>query len=448
MRDFAATHAPCGLVELDVNGVIVDANHTFLRWTGLEAGAAVGRTLRELIEDRAANDSTAIAFADQTTGPSGTRSVTVKLQHVNGSSIPVLISWDRHGDRILAALFDARRREQFESHIVQAQSLVERQHRRLNLLLRSAVAFADAIDPESLAAELADVARNAYAATSSSVFLIDEQGRVSLAAGNFELNTEARGQLLSEQAMRLRSVVTLEDITMSPLPGESIKALTTAGVRGLLAAPITHEDRQLGILAVFFDHRRVFDSEAVPLAEAITRQAGQVMARLRLQAEIQRTAMLDTITGLPTRRLFEERVQRLAQDEHFVGVAFIDLDGFKAVNDNLGHAVGDSILREVAARIQSVVREQDSVARFGGDEFVAVLDVPDPTAAESIAERIRQAIAEPYDLPETLSISASIGLAVGDAHSDPQGVDRLVRDADQAMYRAKNEGGNTVRGAK
>jgi diguanylate cyclase (GGDEF)-like protein len=295
---------------------------------------------------------------------------------------------------------------------------------------------------------LADVACDAYSATTSTVFLVDESAHVSLAVGTFPFQADAQGQVLSDEAMGLRSVVTFEDITRSTaLAPATTEALASAGVRGMLVAPIAHENRQLGILAVFFDHVRVFDLEAVPLAEALTRQAGQVIARIELQNELQRAAMLDDITGLPNRRLFEEQVQRFASGDDLVGVAFIDLDGFKAVNDTLGHEVGDAVLREVAQRIQLVVREQDAVARFGGDEFVAVLKVPDRAAAHAIAERIRQAVAESYDLPEGLMISASIGLAVGDVHPDPHVTDQLVRIADQAMYRAKNEGGNRVVGA-
>jgi diguanylate cyclase (GGDEF)-like protein len=448
MHDFVATHAPCGLVELDPAGGIVDANVTFLRWAGRELDEVMGSRLQNLLEDGTTAETEAREATDQTTGPAGTRSVTVKLLHADGTSLPVLISWDRQGDRILAALFDATRREEFETHIVQAHSLVERQHRRLNLLLRSAVAFADAMEPEILARELADVARDAYSATTSTVFLVDESAHVSLAVGSFPFQADAQGEVLSDQAMGLRSVVTFEDIARSTaLAPATTEALTSAGVRGMLVAPIAHEDRQLGILAVFFDHVRAFDLEAVPLAEALTRQAGQVIARIELQNELQRAAMLDDITGLPNRRLFEEQVQRFASGDDLVGVAFIDLDGFKAVNDTLGHEVGDAVLREVARRIQLVVREQDAVARFGGDEFVAVLKVHDRAAAHAIAERIRQAVAESYDLPKGLTISASIGLAVGDVHPDPHVTDRLVRIADQAMYRAKNEGGNRVVGA-
>ena len=277
------------------------------------------------------------------------------------------------------------------------------------------------------------------------MLLVDETGSITTAAGAASFLSEVEGNTLSEQALQLRSVMTFPDITESQLlPAPAREVLLGAGVRGLLVAPITHESRQMGLLAVFFDHVRPFDAEAAPLAAALTRQAGQVIARIELTKQLQRAAMLDEITGLPNRRLFEEQVHRSSQHDELVGVAFIDLDGFKAVNDTLGHDTGDRVLREVAVRIQSVVRERDSVARFGGDEFVAVWTVHDRQTAVLIAERIREAIAQPYELPGELPISASIGLAVSRVHPAPEVADRLVRVADQAMYRAKSEGGNRV----
>jgi diguanylate cyclase (GGDEF)-like protein/PAS domain S-box-containing protein len=445
MDGFAAQFAPCGLVELDVDGVIIDVNPRFAHWAGADRDDLMGRRLVDLVEDAPAAEVSARSIEDQKTGPNGTRSLTVKLLPITGEPRPVLISWGREGDRILVALFDATKREEFENRIAQEHSLVSRQERRLNLLLRSAVRFADAMDEGALADELADVAREAYSATSASVLLVDERGKITIAAGTMQFMTEAVGESLSEGALELRSVMAFPDVNeASGIPEPVLEVLSGAGVRGLLVAPIVHESRQMGLLAVFFDHVRPFDAEAAPLAQALTRQAGQVMARIELSNQLHRSAMLDEITGLPNRRLFEEQVHRAAQTDALVGVAFIDLDGFKAVNDTLGHDAGDRVLREVARRIQSVVREQDSVARFGGDEFVAVWTVHSVEAAESIADRIRDAIAAPYDIPQGLTISASIGLAVSRTHPEPQVADRLVRVADQAMYRAKTDGGNRV----
>ncbi|MCU1411826.1 MAG: hypothetical protein JWR04_2533 [Rhodoglobus sp.] len=434
-------------MELAIDGTILDANPTFLEWVGADHGDVLGRELTSFVEEGHVAEATARIADDRTTGPEGSRSLTVKLLHTEGESRAVLISWRREGDRIFVAIFDATKREEFETRIAREHTLASRQERRLNLLLRSAVGFADAMDEATLAEELAAAAKDAYSATSASVLVLDDSGQVtvSASAGSAEFMSNAEGVSLSDQALQLRTVMTIPDIAEEPLvPPAVAQVLTSAGVRGLLVAPISHESQQRGLLAVFFDHVRPFDGEAAPLAAALTRQAGQVIARIELTNQLHRAAMLDEITGLPNRRLFEEQVQRSSQSDELVGVAFIDLDGFKAVNDTLGHDVGDRVLREVAVRIQSVVRERDSVARFGGDEFVAVWTVPDEDAARLIAERIREAVARPYDLPVDLPISASIGLAISRAHAAPEAADRLVRVADHAMYSAKSDGGNRV----
>ena len=124
---------------------------------------------------------------------------------------------------------------------------------------------------------------------------------------------------------------------------------------------------------------------------------------------------------------------------------FVDLDAFKPINDNLGHHVGDFLLKEVAARMQQHVRASDTVARIGGDEFVVLLPLIETAQDASVlAEIIRRAIDQPFEMPDgkVLKISSSIGVAVYPEH----GMDemQLSRNADSAMYRAKQNGRNTV----
>ncbi len=124
---------------------------------------------------------------------------------------------------------------------------------------------------------------------------------------------------------------------------------------------------------------------------------------------------------------------------------FVDLDGFKAVNDQLGHQVGDEVLREVAARLQATVREDDVVARYGGDEFVIVCEVPTEDDALEVAERVRRSLREPHRmLPESLTVGASIGVSLTAVSSTSVERERLIRAADQAMYSAKFAGGDQI----
>jgi diguanylate cyclase (GGDEF)-like protein len=214
----------------------------------------------------------------------------------------------------------------------------------------------------------------------------------------------------------------------------------------MIIAPIHQGEELLGILAAFFHHPRQFDEQASPLADALAGQAARAIAGLRLQDRLAHAAMHDDTTGLPNRRLLEERMDGARRGTNTVlAVLFVDLDGFKGVNDQLGHQVGDAVLREVAARLESTVRDEDIVARYGGDEFIVVSEVANENAALEMAERVRETLGAPYSiLPDRLSLGASIGVSVTSSEPDGVGTDVLVRAADQAMYRAKFAGGNQV----
>lgn len=172
-----------------------------------------------------------------------------------------------------------------------------------------------------------------------------------------------------------------------------------------------------------------------------------VTERKKAEEEIQRLAHYDALTGQPNRYLLQDRLQHsLAQAEregHKVGVMFVDLDRFKWINDTLGHAAGDEILKKVAVRLQDCVRKTDTVARLGGDEFVVLLYGFDADEEPShFAQRFLDALNEPMHLEGVeLFNSASIGIAI--FPMDGRDVDSLLRNADTAMYAAKELGRNT-----
>lgn len=183
----------------------------------------------------------------------------------------------------------------------------------------------------------------------------------------------------------------------------------------------------------------------------------------RAQEQVRQLAFYDALTGLPNRRLLGDRLnQTMAASKRsglFAALMFLDLDNFKPLNDAHGHSVGDLLLIEVARRLCACVREMDTVARFGGDEFVVMLGELEADRAQSIAqtaavaEKIRASIATPYQLtvshegqPDTLvehHCSASIGVVVFNNHE--ASLSDILKRADAAMYRAKDAGRNTVR---
>lgn len=161
---------------------------------------------------------------------------------------------------------------------------------------------------------------------------------------------------------------------------------------------------------------------------------------------IRHRAYHDSLTNLPNRTLFTDRINhaltRYKRSEEEFALLFIDLDGFKYVNDTLGHEIGDQVLIEVAKRLDNIVREHDTIARHGGDEFLLMLElVENSLQIKEIASRILQVLSEAFVLDEQeIHISASIGITI--APKDGHSSDELIRNADMAMYSAKAQGRN------
>ena len=168
--------------------------------------------------------------------------------------------------------------------------------------------------------------------------------------------------------------------------------------------------------------------------------AHDVTDRKRLEDQLRHQAFHDSLTDLPNRALFVDRLehalQRAGRDGKGVAVLFLDLDRFKNINDSLGHDVGDDLLKEVGRRIAAVGRPGDTMARFGGDEFVVLLeDVDTPNTAVRVAERLLAAVREPVQLRHrTHIVTAGIGIAIA---STPRNATDLLKSADAAMYHAK-----------
>ncbi|MDQ0895203.1 sensor domain-containing diguanylate cyclase [Agromyces ramosus] len=431
----------CGLINVDRAGVIVNVNTAILEWTGSESVELIGRPLETFLTLRMP-----LARAD------GLRPTDATLHGTSGIVRPVVvgaIDGIRADNGMQIAVYDVSERTAFALGFHGAEAKTERARRRLQILLNAAVGFG-AVRTETEAAELlVDVAERAFAATAVSVHLREPDGVVQVAgvnplaphwpagfapAGAFTL---ARGQVL---------VVRSPDDADRHAPGAGMStAYRASGIEAAIASPIRSKGESLGSMVCYFDHPREFDEEAVPLAEALSNQAAQAIARVRLEESLRRAAMHDEVTGLPRRRLFEEdATQALLSDFPVVAVIFADLDGFKAVNDLLGHPAGDDLLREVGTRLRGVIRERDILGRFGGDEFVIVAAVDHPIDAESLAERIRASVAEPYDGLAELSITASIGVVTVEYPESPVIIDQLIRAADHAMYDAKLSGGDRV----
>ncbi|MDB5804349.1 MAG: Diguanylate cyclase response regulator [Betaproteobacteria bacterium] len=178
---------------------------------------------------------------------------------------------------------------------------------------------------------------------------------------------------------------------------------------------------------------------------------------LTTSQRMENLALHDSLTGLANRRLLEDRVRMAVRQAHRArredegsqaAVLFLDLDGFKNVNDTLGHHAGDALLKQVAGRLQAAVRGDDTVARLGGDEFVVTLTkVAGVEDASRVAQKIIEAIARPYDLDgPSAQVTTSVGIAIYPAHG--KDAETLMKSADTALYRAKDAGKNVYRVAE
>jgi diguanylate cyclase (GGDEF)-like protein/PAS domain S-box-containing protein len=181
--------------------------------------------------------------------------------------------------------------------------------------------------------------------------------------------------------------------------------------------------------------------------EAIVGMGRDITDRKAAEQTIQQLAYHDPITGLPNRTLLYDRLQlainRAERDSHGVAVLFLDLDRFKAINDSLGHSVGDQLLKLVAHRLQDCVRSSDTVARLGGDEFVVLIAaLENDHAIGMVVMKILEQLSEPYKIEgHDVYTTASIGIAL--YPRDGHGAEDLLKNADMAMYQAKEAGRNT-----
>ena len=180
--------------------------------------------------------------------------------------------------------------------------------------------------------------------------------------------------------------------------------------------------------------------------EVLARSIRYAIERKRAEEHLMYLAQYDHLTGLVNRSLFRDRlIQAMARSKRMnqqIGLMLLDLDRFKAVNDTFGHDMGDELLKSVAERLKACVREVDTVARMGGDEFTIILE---GTSSEQnilmVAKRIAESIATPFELKgHQISIGISIGITIYPHDDHP--VDELLKHADVAMYRAKQQGGN------
>jgi diguanylate cyclase (GGDEF)-like protein len=217
-------------------------------------------------------------------------------------------------------------------------------------------------------------------------------------------------------------------------------------LRSAAVVPVRSDDKVRGVLCACYREAERFGAEELNFIQATASVLSTALQRVASEARLAYLAQFDPLTGLPNRALLADRFsQMIVQAKRRrspLAVLFIDLDGFKAVNDTLGHAGGDELLKDVAARLQSAVRTGDTVARISGDEFAIVLtDLVRPEDAALVAQKVIDLLGESVQVQGSeLFVTASVGIAAFPA--DGRDAEALIGAADAAMYRAKQSGRN------
>jgi diguanylate cyclase (GGDEF)-like protein/PAS domain S-box-containing protein len=451
--------APFGYLSALDDGSIVRVNNTFLQLSGYTRDEILATTFTALL-------TTGSQLFYQTRLlpvlhlQGAVSEVALTLRHADTTDVPVLVNSSlveasATSPRITRTAFlGSSERREYERDLLAAQRSAETSERRVRILQDASNAFGVCTTKEELATALTLTVRDAFAASEAALLLADDSGTLHSIAGDHPLSAVMPAFVHGPEldAFSTGEIVTVSDIrTADELYPHWSAALVSTRLEAVSAVPVLGDaGATLGVLVCFFARSHEFSPQEIELHSALARQAALVLVRIRLQRQLEHLALHDQLTGLANRQLLSERLEPALEREgdlrRPLAVIVIDLDGFKAINDGFGHATGDLVLRQVALRMESVVRGTDLAGRIGGDEFVIICDDADERVAAAIAGRVRDAIASPLDGFETaLPLTASIGVAVHAA----DGVTRVTgkamfEAADSAMYRSKNAGKNAV----
>jgi len=451
-------NAPCGLLLTAADDSVTHVNQTFLDWTGYSRGALIGRDFHTLL-DAGSAAFYATRYQAELWVRGEAREVALTLVRADGSAMPILVNSQLvvsdAGERsaVRLAVFDSTARQDYEREMLIAKRQAEVSEASVRVLQEASTHFLAASSEEEIAVALARSTKDAFAAFDTAVVLFDEAGDHTFVVGEHLAEALVELDTLRTDTFAVR----VDGMTVISSQNEAYASGQRAGdlmrllrAEAITAAPISDGETTLGAFLCLFGRPREFDHRSIELHHALARQAGVVIARARLQSMIRRLAMHDQLTGLANRNLLGERLSHSLAVSKRTGepmaLLFVDLDGFKRVNDELGHRVGDLVLQTVADRMTGGIREVDIVGRFGGDEFLVVCESSDREAALVVAERLAATIRLPIEgIPDSFPITASIGIAMQlPGEHDTIDGDALVRRADAAMYVAKRSGSDRI----
>jgi diguanylate cyclase (GGDEF)-like protein len=334
-----------------------------------------------------------------------------------------------------------------ENKAFRAYDQIRNAHREVYALYEIARTFGSSLEVENTLSVLVDKVGHIVPFDTCVVYLHDQAkgyARIALAVG------------INAEEMRGRCVAPGEGVTGFALANRrsvnrihpsldfvNRDSMMDSDYRSMAALPLFKDDLLLGALSIYSASLKEYSDDQIRLLETVTRLASDALANAVNHARAESNALTDALTGLPNARSlhlrFEEEVARARRTGRPFQLIMLDLDDFKLVNDTFGHKLGDRMLREVANLVHAQFREYDFLARYAGDEFVAI--VPDVAAdqVDDLRERIERTVSD-FSIEIRSQGRARVGISVGSAvfGTDGETLDQLVIAADQAMYRAKS----------
>lgn len=350
---------------------------------------------------------------------------------------------------------------------VLAERAAHRAKRMYAALSATNEAIMHAQTPEALYQGVCDAAVGAGGLAAAAVLLVDEDSEqlraiATAGAGQKKIReivvsisaSRPEGQGLNGIAFRSGEPCVSNDFLKDPRTAPWHRAAEQTKQKAGASIPILINGKPTGVLYLCSGERRAFDDEIVGLLQNMTENLvfglqtlEREAERVRAEERIRYLATHDSLTGLPNRVLFGELLDQAAATARRSGeklaVMFIDLDRFKLVNDTLGHAAGDILLKEMTSRLRATLRESDVLARLGGDEFVVLLqNIKEPDNAALVAGKLLDTALAPITVAgQECRVTASIGISFYPDHGNSQ--TELMKNADTAMYLAKEKGKNT-----
>ena len=443
------------VVVLDPDWNVRYASPSAERFSGY-GGEGIGRPAREFVHPDDVERVTEY-FAATARGEESTETITYRFLRADGAveSIEAVardLSHDPAVGGIVIVCRTVTERVEAEAALRASDARVRDQASILEMIA-TGTPRADTL------AEICRMVEHQIPEARCTVLLVDEQGTALRhgAAPSFPESfaravdgiSIAEGSTICAAAAARGETVAVRDAVTEALDPRFRELAGEHRIHGAWSTPIpaSSDERVLGTFATYLTTERLPTVDEEACVESVLHLAAIAIERTQFEAKLSHQAHHDPLTGLPNRTLFgellEHSLRRAQRSGSGVGVLFLDLDRFKVVNDSLGHDAGDELLAALGERLSGVLRPGDVVARFGGDEFTVLCEDLEPGVADrqaiGVAERLIDALRDPFQIgSEEQFVSASVGIAISIAGRERP--EALLRDADSAMYRAKERG--------